>query len=510
MKLINLVQNFSYVVEKQYDQIAIIDGQGSLSFSDLLEYSKRLANEISNNLSSSNNLIAVYLPKSRYAIIADIGIMYSGNAFMNLDIKSPIPRVKAVIDNTKPSIIVTDDDNLTKLQSTLAYDTKVISISGIDQWDSSGTNWLKYQQKIDTDPCCVINTSGSTGIPKSVVLNHRSFIDFLSWSIDTFYFNERTTIGSLSPAVFDIYCFELCLLLYCGSRLVLIPESLSAFPVRILEWLSEYAINFIFWVPTIMVNIANMRLLDSAKLDGLNLVWFAGEVLPTKHLNYWCRMLPSATFVNMYGPIEITLDCLYYLVDKELQDDEPIPIGRACRNTDILILREDGSKADIDEQGELCVRGSSLAMGYYNDPQKTSIAFTQNPLQKHFPELIYRTGDIVYMRADGDIMFIGRKDHQIKHQGYRIELSEIESVVLHHNEIRNACVVYDSNNKSIQLFYESDKEIAVRDMRQFLGKRVPKYMIPNEFIRVEQMPMNTNGKIDRKMLLKFIEGASNA
>lgn len=501
MKLINLVQNFQSVVDEHSNQIAVIDEQGSLSFGDLFKLAQFVASEISHQLKAINNPIAVYLPKSRNTIIADIGIMYSGNAYMNLDTKSPMPRVQAVIENTKPAIIITDNDNLTKLQTGLANDVQVIKIDSIDQWDSSEKECLMFKQQIDTDPCCIINTSGSTGVPKGVVLNHRSFIDFLSWALETFSYDETKIIGSLSPAIFDIYSFELCLLLHSGSQIILIPDTYKAFPIRILEWLQNYKVSFIFWVPTIMVNIANMGLLDQVNLDRVKLVWFAGEVLPTKHLNYWRRSLKNASFVNLYGPIEITLDCLYYIVDKEFFDDEPLPLGIPCRNTDVMILREDDTVAQIGEHGELCVRGSSLAMGYYNDPEKTSSSFTQNPLQKHYPELIYRTGDSVYMGSDGNIMFVGRKDFQVKHQGYRIELSEVENAVLTLPFIRQACVLYDSPNKKIVLFYESDGDIEYTKIIKSLSGIIPKYMIPTEYNRVKQMPMNTNGKIDRQALI---------
>ena len=202
----------------------------------------------------------------------------------------------------------------------------------------------------------------------------------------------------------------------------------------------------------------------------------------------------------MYGPIEITLDCTYYPVDREIPDDEPIPIGYPCRNTDILLLDENDNLVD-DGEGELCVRGTSLAMGYYNNPEKTSTAFVQNPVNKHYPELIYRTGDIVKYNCRRELVFVGRKDSLIKHMGYRIELSEIEHIIVDTLHLtQNACAVYDYTNKMIVCFYECDQEIAVVDFRKKLMKQMPAYMIPSKYIRVDEMPRNTNGKIDRLKL----------
>ena len=228
--------------------------------------------------------------------------------------------------------------------------------------------------------------------------------------METLKIGNNEVIGSLSPSVFDIYSFELCMLMAKGSTMVLLPGTLAAFPADLLKIMQQKQISFIFWVPTIMVNIANMDLLTKISLPDLKTVWFAGEVFPTKQFNYWKKQLPSARFVNLYGPIEITLDCTYFIIEREIRDDEPIPIGFPCRNTDILILNEQNISAGINEEGELCVRGSSLAMGYYNNPEKTTAAFVQNPLNTSYPEIIYRTGDQVLMNDNGEIIFKGRKE----------------------------------------------------------------------------------------------------
>ena len=227
-----------------------------------------------------------------------------------------------------------------------------------------------------------------------------------------------------------------------ASTIVLIPENFSPFPIKILDLLKKFKVSFIFWVPTIMVNIANMDLFQNFKLDSLKLVWFAGEVFPTKQFNYWKNKFKNATFVNLYGPIEITLDCTYFIVNRKFSDNEPLPIGIPCKNTDVIILNENDELVKNFEEGELCVRGSSLAMGYYNNKLKTSSAFVQNPLNKSYPELIYRTGDIVAYNEFNEIVFKGRKDTLVKHLGYRIELGEIEHVIL--NDLKlvdNACVL---------------------------------------------------------------------
>jgi acyl-coenzyme A synthetase/AMP-(fatty) acid ligase len=338
-------------------------------------------------------------------------------------------------------------------------------------------------------------------------LNHRSFIDFTEWAIDTTGIGKDEVIGSLSPVVFDIYCFELCLLMSLGSTIVLIREHLSAFPARILELLISNKATYLFWVPTIMVNIANMGLLERLPLPALRNVWFAGEVFPTKQFNIWRKNLPNARFINLYGPIEITLDCTYYIAGRELNDDEPIPIGFPCRNTDILILGDDDEAAGQGEDGELCVRGTSLAMGYYNDPEKTASVFVQNPLNTAYPERIYRTGDIVSVNESGEILFKGRKDTLIKHSGYRIELGEVEHVLINNLRlVRNGAAVYNYDKKEIVFFYENDALLELGRFRKQASEALPKYMIPARLIRLDEMPRNVNGKIDRISLAAMISG----
>jgi acyl-coenzyme A synthetase/AMP-(fatty) acid ligase len=404
-------------------------------------------------------------------------------------------------------VLITDTQQVDKIKPVLSETIQVVLIDHTHSFDESQENALLNRLKslIDTDPYCIINTSGSTGTPKSVVLNHKSFLDFIGWSIDTLKIGNEEIIGSLSPAVFDIYSHEMCMMMSRGSSIVILPEQISAFPIKILEILKQENVSYIFWVPTIMVNIANMDLLSKIELPALKTVWFAGEVLPTKQYNYWHYHLPGAKFVNLYGPIEITLDCTYYIIDREFEDSEPLPIGFPCRNTSILILNENNRQCKPGEEGELCVRGTSLAMGYYNNPEKTSAAFVQNPLNTKYSELIYRTGDVVSMDECGMIMFKGRRDMLIKHSGYRIELGEIEHILVNSLQlVANGCVVYHQQNKEITLIYEAPNDIPSTEFRKRIGRILPKYMIPSKYIRMDKLPMNPNGKIDRLKLNKEI------
>ncbi len=507
---INLIELFEESVKKYPQKTAVIDKDREISFSDLRLRSMSLAQKIVDRWHCQNKPVAVFLDKSIESVYSDLGIIYSGNFYMNLDIKTPAERISNILKLVEPQVIVSTTKQIKSISDVIPSSTGVILL---DEEDWSGyvdESFIigKLSTIIDTDPSCIINTSGSTGTPKGVVLNHKSFFDFTEWAIDTFRFEDDLVMGSLSPIVFDIYSFELCMLMAKASTLVVLPGNLAAFPAKILDLLDKHHVNFLFWVPTIMVNIANMDLLSIYKLENLKTVWFAGEVFPTKQFNYWHRHLPNTTFANLYGPIEITLDCTYYIVDKDIPDEEPLPIGYACRNTDIIILdNDDNAVKEPNVEGELCVRGTSLAMGYYNNPEKTAAAFVQNPLNKAYPEVIYRTGDIVCYNEDGLIMFKGRKDNIVKHMGYRTDLGEIEHVIINTLKlVKNGCIVYNQSAKEITLFYESEQDIPASVFRKKIGQALPKYMIPTVYNHLEQLQRNTNGKIDRLYYKNLVNG----
>lgn len=505
---INVVDYFEQgALRNCRDKVAVRDQDQAYTFSEVECFAKNCAALILKRTSAVNQPVPVFLPKSAQSIVADIGILYSGNCYANLDVKSPPQRLKGMLQNLAAKVIITNAACAAVLRALQIPDDQLLLIEqamvSSANYDNAGL-LKRLECLVDTDPYCIIHTSGSTGVPKGVALNHRSTIDFVDWAIDRLGLDGSEVMGSLAPIYFDAYTLEFCLCMAKGATWVVVPEQLAMFPAKLVEFVAARPINFIFWVPTVMVNIANLDLLSKLKLERLEKVLFIGEVFPTRHLNYWRRHLPKAMFVNLYGPIEITVACTYFIVDRDLADDDKLPVGFPCRNTDVLILNEQNQLAKVDEQGEICVRGSSLALGYWNNPERTAKGFVQNPLNSHYPELIYRTGDLGCWNGRGEIMFLGRRDFQIKHLGYRIELGEIEHAVLQVDGIRNCCVVYNQNKKEITLFYECDKELAPALIRERLSPVLPKYMLPTVFNWMQLMPRNPNGKIDRQKLVSSV------
>ncbi|WNL30643.1 amino acid adenylation domain-containing protein [Aliarcobacter cryaerophilus] len=502
----NILEYLEKTVNEFANKTAIIDESRSINFMDLQKESIKIASYLQYKNIKKSLPIGVFLPKSIEAIESFLGVLYNGCFYVPLDIKNPFDRICAIINNLEIKYIITNTKNANLLNE-LNKQIELILIDNIDIEEKITFDLTNYNLSIDTDPAYIINTSGSTGTPKGVVVSHRSVIDYIDWSIETFKIDSSFKIGNQAPFIFDNSVLDIYLMLSTGATLNLIPENLFIFPLKLIEYLENEKINFIFWVPSIMANIVTLDLLKNRNLE-LRFVSFAGEIMPTKIMNYWKNYIPNALFVNLYGPTEITVDCTYFIVNRDFKDDEPLPIGYPCKNTDILVLDDENNLVTkINSTGELCVRGSSLALGYYNDFERTANVFTQNPLNKSYPEKIYRTGDIVCYNELGELIYKGRKDFQIKHIGYRIELGEIETAILSISEINNACILYDEENKHLVLIYESSSNITKNEILVSLSDKLPKYMIPNKFILLDKIPLNVSGKIDRSYLKKeYLKG----
>jgi D-alanine--poly(phosphoribitol) ligase subunit 1 len=486
------------------DKPAIVDGSRQLTFRQLRQLGRQLARKLLREHDSFREPIAVLLPKSADSIIAFVGILYSGNFYVPLDEKLPKQRMAKILANLQPTAIITVPE-YTGLLASLGVDaSKLVLIKTV--WEEPAVEEERrlndiLEQVADVDPVYVIYTSGSTGTPKGVVVAQRGVVDYIDWAIQCFAIDEKTVIGSQSPFFFDNSTLDIYLCLGAGATLVIIPKTLFSFPAKLMAYVKDMGINFIFWVPSVLINVANAQILDEIVPPALTKILFAGEVMPNKQLNYWRKKMPKALFANLYGPTEITVDCTYYILDREFADHEPLPIGIPCRNTDILVLNAANRQAVLLEMGELCVRGSSLALGYWDDPVKTAAVFVQNPLHAHYPDMIYRTGDLVYRNERREIIFVGRKDSQIKHMGYRIELGEIETAIAGLAVIESACVTYNKKKEEIVLLYKAFQPTEFADIRKALLPLLPKYMMPTMAYQLDEMLLNANGKIDRVALV---------
>lgn len=502
----NLVQYFEETVARCPDRIAVWDKGQTYSFREIAIRAQEMAQEIHACDTAIRRIVAVFLPKCVGVTIADFGILMSGNGFMNLDVKTPVERIGEILKNVQPLAIITNDAGRQTLASVwdgaslpieqaLAFDIR--EKTWIGTWDFFGNHM------IDADPFCIINTSGSTGVPKGVVTPFRGFHNFVLWTIETYRMRQDVeAAASVSPVFFDAFVLELLLMSVIGLTQVLVPDSYRMFPVKILQLMQEQQVSFFLWVPTIMVNIANAGLLERYPVKSLRVGWFAGEICPPHQANQWIASHPDATFVNLYGPMEVTVVCTYYNIPGMVDESKPIPIGKSIDNYDVALLTEDGTRiVEPGVEGEICVRGSVIAFGYYGMPEKTAGVFKQVPGNTKYEEKFYHTGDYGMFDVDRNILFCGRKDTLVKHSGYRIELAEIEHAIFTSARLAQyGCVVYDFKRREIVVFYEASEDLDEGMTRRALMQYLPKYMLPTKFNRVASMPRNGAGKIDRARL----------
>lgn len=482
------------------DKLAISDGELEVTFSEWRHRALCLAEMIQSRVGKGHCPILIYLPKSTNTLISFAGVLYSGNFYTPTDIRFPFQKVEGVLQCLQPELIISDRKSAEKLIQNDIPEDKILFLEDLDF--SKEIESDKFLDKIiDTDLAYVFFTSGSTGVPKGVAITQRSIVDYIDWAAEEFAIDENERIANQAPFYFDNSILDIYLCMSRGAALYIVPEMYYAFQAKLLAFLEKKKITFIFWVPSALVGTANSGLLERFDLKSIHKVLFCGEVMPNRHLNIWRKVLPEAEYANLYGPTEITDVCAFFRVSRSFADDDPLPIGNACRNTEILLLDDENQRiTEQDKMGELCVRGISLAVGYYGNKERTEEAFVQNPLNTSYDEKIYRTGDLAHYNQYGEIMFDGRKDFQIKHMGYRIELGEIETAVLSIEGIDNACCLYDVEAQKIIAVYQSDIHIEGLEVKKQLMKMIPKYMVPSEYQLVEQMPYNDNGKIDRKQL----------
>lgn len=485
------------------NKIAFRDIENSFTYEELLNECKRIGSSLS-NLNKTNRPIAIYLDKSVKVLSSMFGIVYSGNFYVVLDSEMPKSRIDKCFSTLNPLAIITDEKHLENAKE-LDFDGEIFIYDDLIKEKIKEDVLLEIRNKqIDTDILYVLFTSGSTGVPKGSIITHKNVISYISWVSEEFEFDENTIFANQTPFYFSMSVTDVYSTLKTGATLVIVPKIYFSYPLKLISFLNEFKVNTLYWVVSALSIVSNFNLFKYDKPKYLKKVLFAGEVMPIKHLNYWINNLSDdILFANLYGPTETTDICTFYKIDRKFKDDEILPIGKHCDNCDVIIVNEKGEEAKAGEEGELYVRGSFLSLGYYNNPQKTKEAFVQNPLNNAYPEIVYKTGDLVKLNEFNEIMYLTRKDFQIKHMGYRIELLEIEAVASSLKNVEDVCVIYDENNKKIVLFYKGRK-VNENDFFEFLSNKLPPYLVPNKIIKLKQMPQNQNGKIDRLKLKNLI------
>jgi amino acid adenylation domain-containing protein len=500
----NHVLNYlNRIVREKPDKVAYSNGTVSLTFQQVYDISRSLGS-FCHSKGIYKQPVVIFMQKSPEEIAAFFGVITGGNYYVPIDEEMPASRIRLILENVKSPLLICDESTreAAKEFEELVGEIVLYSEAANVPADDGALQEI-YNKAIDTDPIYIVFTSGSTGIPKGVVACHRSVLDYVEQLSEVLGFNEDTVFGNQTPLYFDACLKEIYPTLKFGATTYLIPKSHFSFPIELVKFLNEYKINTVCWVVSALTMVSSFNTFKTIKPEYLHTVAFGSEVFPIKQFRRWREALPNATFTNLYGPTETTGMCCYYRVEREFEDNEVIPIGRPFDNREILLLTQDGRLAAPGEDGEICIRGTAITLGYYNDPERTAEVFVQNPFNSLYPERIYKTGDIGRYNDKGELIFVSRKDYQIKHMGHRIELGEIEVNVDGLPGIRIAACVYDTNKKKIVLYFVGD--VTEGELAATLKTKLPRYMIPNKIIKLENMPFTANGKIDRVTLTKNLQ-----
>lgn len=491
------------------NRAAFEDPMGSITWGALREQAEGIGTTLA-GIGVANRPVAFFMEKSVAAVIGMMGTVYARGFYSFIDLRQPKTRLQTVITKLDPAVIFADHENLETARELFAPQYRVIDLEELEEQRPKADPAVLSRIRstcLDTDPLYVNFTSGSTGIPKGVVVCHRSVIDFIPIFDKTFGITRDDVMGNQAPFDFDVSVKDIYSGLYTGARTVLIPRSYFVNPTALMDYLADHAVTTLVWAVSAMCFVSIMNGFSYRTPESVNKVLFSGEVMPVKQLNIWRKYLPDAAYVNLYGPTEITCNCTYFVLDpaKTYALDEVIPAGKPFPNEKVFLLDEQDQEVTGEgEVGEICVGGTCVAAGYYREREKTEAVFVQNPLNEAWPERIYRTGDLGKYDAQGNLIYVSRKDFQIKHLGHRIELGEIETDAMACDGVTRACCIYDSEKKKLVLFYTGDRD--KKELEKDLRTRLPDFMVPNRTIQIDRMPLNKNGKIDRHALMDQYHG----
>ncbi len=481
------------------DKIAFDDTEGTLSFSALREEAKRIASGLLRH-TRPRQVVAVLAGRCALTPAIYLSAVCAGCCYAPLDSEAPRDRLLRILENTRPCALLADREHW-ELARELAFDGPVLSVEELRQTPIDEENLARIRAcSAADDPLYIIFTSGSSGVPKGVITSQESLIHYLDAYASVVGIDREDILGCQSPLSYIAAIRDIYLPIRCGASTVIIPKKLFSLPKKLFALLNEKRVSAIGWSVSAFTLPTSLGVFKTMKPETLRKISFSGSVMPCRCLRVWQEALPEARFVHQYGPTETTASCSYYVVDHVVSDDEVLPIGTPYRNYRMFLLNEDNTPTEPGKLGEICVGGPCVTLGYYRDKTRTEAAFLQNPLHDDYRDIVYKTGDLGRLREDGLFEFHGRKDRQIKHFGHRVELDELEECAKGAEGIRECAALYYAEKEQITLFYcgeATDRRIAT-----YMREKLPGFMVPRRFVRLDEMPRLSNGKTDMQSLRK--------
>ena len=499
----NILEYLERTAEKYPGRIAVEDDKEALTWKELADLSRRIGTAAGKRIASGDPIV-ILAPKGPLTLAAMFGAVYGGGFYVNGEPALPPRRLKEIFRVLRPKLVLIRPEEIPLIrQAGYTGDYCLLHEAAGEEPD------LELLERRRKDSCSEdilygIFTSGSTGTPKGITVSHRAVIDFITHFTEIFGIDEKDRIGNQAPFDFDVSVKDIYSAVMTGAALVLIPRQLFSVPAALLDYLCEKKATVLIWAVSALTMISSLGGFKYRIPSDVRKVLFSGEVMPANQLACWQEALPEAEFVNLYGPTEITCNCTYYPVQKVPGEGEKLPIGKAFPGRRVFLLNEEGGEIREPEQaGEICVAGESLSLGYYHDPAETEKSFQERIFPDGRKERYYRTGDLGFLGKDGNLYFSGRKDFQIKFNGHRIELEEIERLLDQMQGIEKSCCVTDHRKTCLAAFYMG--KVMPGEIRLWLKKRLPGYMVPRKIFQTEKLPLTKNGKTDRKALQKRLE-----
>lgn len=496
-------QVLEYLEKNDKNKTAVICENESITYGELISKSKLVGTNLINKV-KINEPVIVFMDKGITTLEVFFGILYSGGCYSLVNPEFPQNRIKSILNTLEAKFVITNIENYEKAKEVF-NEINIIKCEDLVSGSILESELENIRRsKLDIDPVYINFTSGSTGVPKGVVVSNRSIIDFIDVFTNLFDIKESDIIANQAPFDFDVSVKDIYSALCKGSTLLIVPKKLFSSPANLLDYLVINNATTLIWAVSALCLITTFHGLDYKVPTTVNKIIYSGEVMPLKHLKIWMDKLPNVRVINVYGPTEITCNCTYHEVDRSRTYVENIPIGKSFPNEKVFLLDEENKLVNTPNiPGEICVSGTCLSLGYYNNKEVTDKVFMQNPLNNKYIEPIYKTGDLAMYDENMDLIFKGRKDFQIKYMGHRIELEEIDTEVLKLDGVKRCLTLFDEKKSKLWCFYVG--EVTKEDIISFLKVNVPEYMVPTKYVKLEEFTLTKNGKIDRNVLKEMIK-----